>query len=542
MKGNLPIMIPFSRRTSAEWYRLDKDLRGVCGDKSAFVLVVSILCLEYSSLPSRILRGWLAHSAEDGVQIDSSVSEPPNPLKPLDQLPSAIVNLTVNTVTFPAEEFADGRIEPEMSYFFDFQAVLPSIIESNYRQRRVEVPFTLCVIAFAQAKLREAMFKMLLPASDLRRALGSVQYDEFHFADSTRGVNMTDREIVDSRTPTASQQTDDDSDDSDDDNDDNENNDDNDDNSKNDDNGKSDESSGLSLYTASLNGHARVVKLLLENDADVGAADGSRLTALHVSSQKGHIDVVKLLIDSGAETNCTSSYGSTPLNMASGRGHVEVAQLLLDNGADITTANNEGWTPLISASHEGHDGVVKLLLDNPKIDINAEDNIGRTPLFHAAAFGHGEVVQLLLSHKLVVNSKDRYNTTPLFAAARNGHENAVERLLAFEDVDINAKDGLGRTLDWWAIKSGNTGVIELVLQYAEKRGTQIRHTDLSVKGSPVKSGKLSRYCDVCTRRISDGSAYYHCTICNSDDFDICLECSGTGVQCLDSSHKWVLRE
>jgi ankyrin repeat protein len=52
---------------------------------------------------------------------------------------------------------------------------------------------------------------------------------------------------------------------------------------------------------ASLYGHLNVVKLLIEEGADVNARDDAGLTALMIALGRGHTDVAQFLIEAGAE-------------------------------------------------------------------------------------------------------------------------------------------------------------------------------------------------------------------------------------------------
>ena len=54
----------------------------------------------------------------------------------------------------------------------------------------------------------------------------------------------------------------------------------------------------------SSNGHVDVVKVLIQNGADVNAVDKDKWTALAQRMQEaGHVDVVKVLIQNGADVN-----------------------------------------------------------------------------------------------------------------------------------------------------------------------------------------------------------------------------------------------
>ena len=73
--------------------------------------------------------------------------------------------------------------------------------------------------------------------------------------------------------------------------------------------------------------HLEVIKLLIENGADVSAGNNC---ALMMASENGRLEVVKLLIENGADVSVRNNYA---LQWASIYGHLEVAKLLIENGA-----------------------------------------------------------------------------------------------------------------------------------------------------------------------------------------------------------------
>ena len=52
------------------------------------------------------------------------------------------------------------------------------------------------------------------------------------------------------------------------------------------------------LLWASENGHLEIVKLLIENGADVSAKDNE---AFRMASENGYLEIVRLLIENGAK-------------------------------------------------------------------------------------------------------------------------------------------------------------------------------------------------------------------------------------------------
>ncbi|KAF4436984.1 hypothetical protein FACUT_6021 [Fusarium acutatum] len=239
------------------------------------------------------------------------------------------------------------------------------------------------------------------------------------------------------------------------------------------------------VIAASLNGHVEVVKLLLENEADITVANNEGVTPVIAASFDGHVEVVKLLLKNKADITVSNNEGVTPVIAASFNGHIEVVKLLLENKADITVADNNGWTPLIAASLNGHVKVVKLLLEN-EADITVSNNGGGTPVYVASFNGHVEVLSsallrygqyqaarvLLSEGRVNPDIRDWMGSTALFAAVANGHLHVAKLLISSSAAD-EAQAGVGRSLIWWALRAGNPELLQLLLEHAETVGTRI---------------------------------------------------------------------
>ena len=124
--------------------------------------------------------------------------------------------------------------------------------------------------------------------------------------------------------------------------------------------------SGYPLHAASRFGHAEVVYLLLQHNADVHAEMTGYYswTSLHIASANGHVQVAKLLLEHGANINALSASNSTPLKWASENGRLEVVRLLLSNGADVYIRDKDGYNALQKATEYKHVQVAQLLLEH----------------------------------------------------------------------------------------------------------------------------------------------------------------------------------
>jgi ankyrin repeat protein len=205
-----------------------------------------------------------------------------------------------------------------------------------------------------------------------------------------------------------------------------------------------------------------IIKLLLNNDADVDLKDNWGQTPLSWAAVGGHKAVVRLLLDRSADVESKDIYGRTPLSWATKRGHEAVVKLLLDKGADINLKGEDGWTPLLRAAGRGHEAVVRLLLEKGAA-IESNDNSGWTPLSWAAGRGHEAVVRLLLEKGAAIELKDELGCTPLSWAAEEGHE-AVVQLLLEKGAAIEPNDNRGRTPLLRAVERGHEAVVRLLLE------------------------------------------------------------------------------
>jgi len=71
-----------------------------------------------------------------------------------------------------------------------------------------------------------------------------------------------------------------------------------------------------------------MVKLLIENGADIHFIDESGNTILMRASYYGHTEIVKNFVECGVDINLQNKFGYTALVMASGNGYRELEEYL----------------------------------------------------------------------------------------------------------------------------------------------------------------------------------------------------------------------
>ncbi|XP_066275841.1 ankyrin repeat and SOCS box protein 3-like [Branchiostoma lanceolatum] len=94
------------------------------------------------------------------------------------------------------------------------------------------------------------------------------------------------------------------------------------------------DSTGTALYTASYNGHADVVRLLLRKGASVAKRCGP-YAPLHEAASYGWTEVVELLVNHGATLDVQDDFHDTPLIRACVYKQVDTVRRLIELGARV---------------------------------------------------------------------------------------------------------------------------------------------------------------------------------------------------------------
>ena len=160
------------------------------------------------------------------------------------------------------------------------------------------------------------------------------------------------------------------------------------------------------IFTAARTGDVNQVKAHLDTDSSLANAENSDgLTLLGFAAHFGQGEVVKLLLENGADVNAVShsrvSYipSNTALHAAiAGERSLEVIQLLLAHGAKPTIMDSNGHTSLhVAAFHKDSTSIIGLLLEHGA-DVNAKSEDGVYAIDLAKEQGHTAVIAMLREH------------------------------------------------------------------------------------------------------------------------------------------------
>ncbi|KAK7918368.1 Ankyrin repeat-containing protein [Apiospora marii] len=143
----------------------------------------------------------------------------------------------------------------------------------------------------------------------------------------------------------------------------------------------------------------------VKNTDHGGKAQGGQ-TVLHRAVQTGNSKVVRLLLEHNAECNSKDHLGLTPLLYAIVGGHEDVVELLLSHGAGIGHVDNAHGSALHWAVMHDRPRILKRLLKACVGDLsllNRQNKDGETPLSVSVSAGSEVAVKLLLESGATVN-------------------------------------------------------------------------------------------------------------------------------------------
>lgn len=249
-------------------------------------------------------------------------------------------------------------------------------------------------------------------------------------------------------------------------------------------------------------GYLEVVKILVENGADINRKDDSGRTPLHLAARNGCLSkyrlerfsrrsdetvpeiqeenagIAKFLIDNGAALELKEKYERTPLVFAIENGNLTVAEYFLKRGAKIyhnklSPVFDEGergldFSTFQAAAAWGMTDVCKAFL-NAGFEVD-NDSWG-TPLSNASSYVKYfdkfsdrenivkrkiETAGFLISRGSDVNYRDEYKRTALHIAAQEGFYEIIPFLIS-KGANMEAVDKDGYTPLGNAVKNNDYG-------------------------------------------------------------------------------------
>ena len=223
----------------------------------------------------------------------------------------------------------------------------------------------------------------------------------------------------------------------------------------------------VALEIATSEGHADIVRYLVNAGTPVNAQDKDGLTSLMYACFEKRTEIPSFLLNHGADLNTQDREGSAALHFACYKQMTAGVELLLAHGADSNLHGKGGSTPLMCACiKDGNltmDPSILILLLSAGAELNAQNEKGRsTALLFAAYHDYKEGITVLLNAGASVNIRDRFGSTALHVAAENGFLSFSELLLA-SGAQASLTDDDGMTPLDYALDNNHHDVCQLLL-------------------------------------------------------------------------------
>lgn len=242
------------------------------------------------------------------------------------------------------------------------------------------------------------------------------------------------------------------------------------------------------FVSAAYGGDIEILKMIKEKGAKTKEQAG--LALLYAASiepaikktEEESFSIVKFLISEGADINFRSSKGNTALHYAIVNKFNKTAGYLIEKMSDINAANTYGATPLMFAAEFANPGVVKMLLSKGA-EVEKKDKYGDTALLYAVYSFKDikktdnnvyETVKLIVSGGADVKITNDIKNTPLHLALINEYNKTAAYLIE-KKSEVNAANVNGMTPLMIAAEFANPGLVKMLLS----KGAEVNMKDNS---------------------------------------------------------------
>jgi len=162
-----------------------------------------------------------------------------------------------------------------------------------------------------------------------------------------------------------------------------------------------------------------ILQMMLEQGYNPNAMETEFGPPLSLAVQKGYLDVVKLLVNNNADVNIECNAGFRPIHMACRWNRKEILEYLIDKGADILAVQpNTRDTVVHMAAKHSDTAILEIIFRHKESDKLVDQlNVDReTALHEASRNGFPNVVSFLLSKEFQKAFLNRKGQIPVKCA------------------------------------------------------------------------------------------------------------------------------
>ncbi len=258
------------------------------------------------------------------------------------------------------------------------------------------------------------------------------------------------------------------------------------------------------LHMAALSGVDKMVKFLIDQEADVNILDDHGRSLLALAAGNGHVNFIRQLLSFGATLDATDRRDGNPLLTAAGKGHLKAVEPLAESGSDLNARDLFGWSLLHYAVVEKSPSLAQWGL-RVGLDPDVVTKDGLSPLHFALRWPQSNIAEFLFESGANRRIKSPVQALPLNVASGRVPLDLIRRLLenlATEEIveDVNTHSIVYGTPLYSAASCGSLETVE----YLIKKGAEI-DTNRGDLGAPIHVALGHRHFEVVSFLLGKGA-------------------------------------
>ncbi len=259
------------------------------------------------------------------------------------------------------------------------------------------------------------------------------------------------------------------------------------------------------LMGAVVKNDEKCVKILLENGASPDTrAEGSLRTALMIATDLGRHNIMKILIENDAEVNLDDCCDTNALMLGVKNKDVQAVKILLENGAMVNLGDDRDESALYKAVMEGDEEIFQLLYDRGG-NIEKQNVDGDTLLMGAYRIGDEWMVANLESLGANREARNYMDEDILIMAIKGGNVSLIKKAIK-NGAKVNRVYGVScSTPLMCACASGKVELVKALVEEGAKLETKVGKTESSVFEVLIsENNTFNKYGEVVKYLLSKG--------------------------------------